>query len=76
MFVGYPYSWEAIAKYVYFRHSEKYLNEGTSSVRLKRMIYMNVDIEADLMCLLLGGFAFVYEAQDLGSGKDYALKVG
>lgn len=28
------------------------------------------------MCLLLvGGFAFVYEAQDLGSGKDYALKV-
>uniref|UniRef100_A0A8D0KVH2 Cyclin G associated kinase n=1 Tax=Strix occidentalis caurina TaxID=311401 RepID=A0A8D0KVH2_STROC len=21
-----------------------------------------------------GGFAFVYEAQDLGSGKDYALK--
>lgn len=22
-----------------------------------------------------GGFAFVYEAQDLGSGKDYALKV-
>lgn len=37
---------------------------------------MNVDIEADLTCLLLvGGFAFVYEAQDLGSGKDYALKV-
>uniref|UniRef100_A0A8C8BRF8 Cyclin G associated kinase n=1 Tax=Otus sunia TaxID=257818 RepID=A0A8C8BRF8_9STRI len=27
------------------------------------------------MCpLLVGGFAFVYEAQDLGSGKDYALK--
>uniref|UniRef100_A0A673HBV4 Cyclin G associated kinase n=1 Tax=Sinocyclocheilus rhinocerous TaxID=307959 RepID=A0A673HBV4_9TELE len=22
-----------------------------------------------------GGFAFVYEAQDLGSSKDYALKV-
>lgn len=27
------------------------------------------------MCFLVGGFAFVYEAQDLGSGKDYALKV-
>uniref|UniRef100_A0A8C6ERM6 Protein kinase domain-containing protein n=1 Tax=Marmota marmota marmota TaxID=9994 RepID=A0A8C6ERM6_MARMA len=24
--------------------------------------------------LLLGGFAFVYEAQDLGSGREYALK--
>jgi serine/threonine protein kinase len=22
-----------------------------------------------------GGFAFVYEAQDLGSGREYALKV-
>ncbi|NXH26718.1 GAK kinase, partial [Myiagra hebetior] len=33
------------------------------------------EIKTDLMCLLLvGGFAFVYEAQDLGSGKDYALK--
>ncbi|NWU37388.1 GAK kinase, partial [Hylia prasina] len=33
------------------------------------------EIKTDLMCLILvGGFAFVYEAQDLGSGKDYALK--
>ncbi|NXO26147.1 GAK kinase, partial [Cisticola juncidis] len=33
------------------------------------------EIKTDLMCLLfVGGFAFVYEAQDLGSGKDYALK--
>ncbi|NWT97313.1 GAK kinase, partial [Urocynchramus pylzowi] len=33
------------------------------------------EIKTDLMYLLLvGGFAFVYEAQDLGSGKDYALK--
>ena len=24
---------------------------------------------------LSGGFAFVYEAQDMSSGKDYALKV-
>ncbi len=24
---------------------------------------------------LIGGFAFVYEAQDLGSNKDFALKV-
>ncbi|NWU59277.1 GAK kinase, partial [Dromas ardeola] len=33
------------------------------------------EIKTDLMGLLLvGGFAFVYEAQDLGSGKDYALK--
>lgn len=24
---------------------------------------------------LTGGFAFVYEAQDMSSGKDYALKV-
>lgn len=40
------------------------------------MIYLNVEIKTDLMGLfLVGGFAFVYEAQDLGSGKDYALKV-
>ncbi|KFQ45792.1 Cyclin-G-associated kinase, partial [Nestor notabilis] len=33
------------------------------------------EIKTDLISLLLvGGFAFVYEAQDLGSGKDYALK--
>ncbi|KFV14619.1 Cyclin-G-associated kinase, partial [Tauraco erythrolophus] len=33
------------------------------------------EIKTDIMFLLLvGGFAFVYEAQDLGSGKDYALK--
>ncbi|KFV45246.1 Cyclin-G-associated kinase, partial [Tyto alba] len=33
------------------------------------------EIKTDLMCVfLVGGFAFVYEAQDLGSGKDYALK--
>ncbi|KGL91908.1 Cyclin-G-associated kinase, partial [Charadrius vociferus] len=33
------------------------------------------EIKTDLMGLfLVGGFAFVYEAQDLGSGKDYALK--
>ncbi|NXR60425.1 GAK kinase, partial [Rhadina sibilatrix] len=33
------------------------------------------ETKTDLMYLLLvGGFAFVYEAQDLGSGKDYALK--
>lgn len=40
------------------------------------MTYLNIEIKTDLTCLLLlGGFAFVYEAQDLGSGKDYALKV-
>uniref|UniRef100_A0A8C9NDN3 Cyclin G associated kinase n=1 Tax=Serinus canaria TaxID=9135 RepID=A0A8C9NDN3_SERCA len=39
------------------------------------MMYLNIEIKTDIMCLLLvGGFAFVYEAQDLGSGKDYALK--
>lgn len=33
-------------------------------------------IKTDLKSLCLaGGFAFVYEAQDLGSGKEYALKV-
>jgi len=39
------------------------------------MVYLNVEIKTDLICLFIGGFAFVYEAQDLGSGKDYALKV-
>lgn len=38
-------------------------------------IYLNIESKTDLMCFLVGGFAFVYEAQDLGSGKDYALKV-
>lgn len=53
-----------------------YLNSCIHSVRLKIMRHLNIEIKADLMCLLLvGGFAFVYEAQDLGSGKDYALKV-
>lgn len=57
-------------------HSEMYLNSCICSIRLKRMMYLNIEIKTDLMCLLLvGGFAFVYEAQDLGSGKDYALKV-
>lgn len=33
-------------------------------------------IKTDFKCLCpAGGFAFVYEAQDLGSGKEYALKV-
>lgn len=27
------------------------------------------------LCFFSGGFAFVYEAQDMSSGKDYALKV-
>lgn len=27
------------------------------------------------LSLFSGGFAFVYEAQDMSSGKDYALKV-
>lgn len=75
LYVGYPYSWQATEKYVYLQ-SEKHLNSCDSSVGLKRMIYLNVEIKTDLMGLLLvGGFAFVYEAQDLGSGKDYALKV-
>lgn len=55
----------------------KHLNSciNNSSVRQQGMIYLNVEIKIDLMCFLVGGFAFVYEAQDLGSGKDYALKV-
>lgn len=28
-----------------------------------------------LLVFFLGGFAFVYEAQDMSGGKDYALKV-
>uniref|UniRef100_A0A3B1IQW8 Cyclin G associated kinase n=1 Tax=Astyanax mexicanus TaxID=7994 RepID=A0A3B1IQW8_ASTMX len=35
---------------------------GDTKLRIKRVIAE-------------GGFAFVYEAQDLGSGKDFALKV-
>lgn len=37
---------------------------------------MWVNILAQLSLFFFsGGFAFVYEAQDMSSGKDYALKV-
>lgn len=69
-------SLDQMLKNVCLIHSEMYLNSCIDSVRLKRVMYLNIEIKTDLMCLLLvGGFAFVYEAQDLGSGKDYALKV-
>lgn len=67
---------DQMLKNVCLIHSEMYLNSCIDSVRLRRMTYLNIEIKTDLTCLLLlGGFAFVYEAQDLGSGKDYALKV-
>uniref|UniRef100_A0A8C5UMZ2 Cyclin G associated kinase n=1 Tax=Malurus cyaneus samueli TaxID=2593467 RepID=A0A8C5UMZ2_9PASS len=52
-----------------------YLNSCIDSVALKKKMYLNFGIKMGFVYLLLvGGFAFVYEAQDLGSGKDYALK--
>ena len=29
-----------------------------------------------MFCLLVGGFGYVFVAQDVSTGKDYALKVG
>ena len=47
------------------------------SSRVARSICVNVNNVnyTRLSRLFSGGFAFVYEAQDMSSGKDYALKV-
>ena len=46
-----------------------------SSMKNKQMTYnVHVFVTCNLLSLS-GGFAFVYVAQDINSGKDYALKV-
>lgn len=36
--------------------------------------YLSLSHNTDQQFFFSGGFAFVYEAQDLGSGREYALK--